>query len=288
MPLAAFPKCYLDALVVHKTMTNEEWIDLAASQLDIDGLEFYWPTIPADPADQRTLRARVESHALIAAMMCHSPDFISKDPAIRRSEIEKEKAAIRGSAELGITFCRVLSGQRDPEITRPEGIAMVVECIQELLPYTEAHGVCLILENHYRDAYWQYPEFAHKMDIFLELLDAIPEHPFFGVNYDPSNVLVAGDNPIEMLQSVRHRLKTMHASDRHLDAAGGTGYPIVLKHGIIGRGAIDYDAIFTILKEIGFKGWISIEDGDDPAVGMDHLAESARFLRAKMAEYEVG
>jgi len=70
MPLAAFPKCYLDALVVDKTMTNEEWIDLAASRLDIDGLEFYWPTIPADPAGRRALRARVESHGLTASMMC--------------------------------------------------------------------------------------------------------------------------------------------------------------------------------------------------------------------------
>lgn len=299
MPLAAFPKCYLDALVVEKTMTNEEWIDLAASRLDIDGLEFYWPTIPVDPAGRRALRARVESRGLTASMMCYSPDFISKSPAIREAEIEKEKAAIRGSAELGVTFCRVLSGQRDPEISRSDGIAMVAECIQRLLPFAREHGVCLILENHYKDGYWQYPEFAQKMDVFLELLDAIPDHPFFGVNYDPSNALVAGDDPIEMLRAVRHRLKTMHASDRHLeggtledlnrmDASGGTGYATVLKHGIIGRGAIDYEAIFAILKEINFKGWISIEDGDEPSVGMEHLAESALFLRAKMAEYQVG
>ena len=39
MPLAAFPKCYLDHLCVNKTMTLDEWID-NASKLDVDGLEF--------------------------------------------------------------------------------------------------------------------------------------------------------------------------------------------------------------------------------------------------------
>jgi sugar phosphate isomerase/epimerase len=36
---------------------------------------------------------------------------------------------------------------------------------------------------------------------------------------------------------------------------------------------------------VGFQGWISIEDGDDPNVGWDHLRQSAEFLRRKMAEH---
>ena len=37
-----------------------------------------------------------------------------------------------------------------------------------------------------------------------------------------------------------------------------------------------------MLQEAGFSGWISIENGQDPIKGMDHLAESAHFLREKM------
>ena len=36
--LAAFPKCYMDELCVHHTMTVFEWIDLAAT-LGVDGLK---------------------------------------------------------------------------------------------------------------------------------------------------------------------------------------------------------------------------------------------------------
>ena len=168
------------------------------------------------------------------------------------------------------------------------------ECIAALLPDAERHGVVLILENHYKDGYWDFPEFAQKREVFLQLLAAIPRSPWFGVNYDPSNAIVAGDDPLQLLDDVRDRVVSMHASDRYFE--GGTladlqrlgahqGYASILKHGIIGRGLNDYDAIFSTLKRAGFNGWISIEDGNDPAVGMEHLRLSAEFLRAKMQEH---
>jgi len=81
----------------------------------------------------------------------------------------------------------------------------------------------------------------------------------------------------------------MHASDRYLAsgtledlkrADGVEGYARQLKHGVIGEGLNDYDRIFTILKGVGFDGWISIEDGLE---GMDQLQKSAAFLRKKIA-----
>ena len=59
------------------------------------------------------------------------------------------------------------------------------------------------------------PEFAQKMDVFCDLVDRI-DSPHFGVNYDPSNAILAGDDPLELLRRVKHRVVTMHASDRYL------------------------------------------------------------------------
>ena len=297
MPLAVFPKCYLDALVVQKTMTPEEWTDLAADQLPIDGLEFYWGFTPQDDtAALRRLRARIEARGLCMPMMCYSPDFTRPDPAERRAEVEKQKRALEVTAALGGRLCRVLSGQRRPDVARADGVRMAAECITALLPHAERCGVVLILENHYKDSYWRYPEFAQKTDVFLELLAAIPESPWFGVNFDPSNTIIAGEDPIALLEVVKHRVVSMHASDRYfeggtaddlrrLDADPQTGYAPILRHGVVGRGLNDYDRIFTILKGAGFRGWISIEDGEDPSVGMEHLRLSAEFLRAKMARH---
>ena len=47
------------------------------------------------------------------------------------------------------------------------------------------------------------------MDVFCDLVAAI-DHPNFGVNYDPSNAFLAGDDPIELLKRVSDRVVTMH------------------------------------------------------------------------------
>ena len=297
MPLAAFPKCFLDALSVEHSMSAEEWIDLAANELDIDGLEFYWGFTPAGDAEHvQRLRKRVEEHGLQIPMMCYSPDFTKPTTEARQEEIAKQQQAIEVTAALGGRYCRVLSGQRRPDVSVEDGVRYSAECITACLECAERNNIVLILENHYKDGYWQYPELAQKRDVFLQLLNAIPQSPFFGVNYDPSNAIIAGDDPIELLEAVKTRVVTMHASDRYLEGATlddlhkleahpTQGYASILKHGVIGQGFNDYDQIFSILKNAGFNGWISIEDGQDPTVGMEHLKQSADFLRVKMAQH---
>jgi sugar phosphate isomerase/epimerase len=217
---------------------------------------------------------------------------------LRRKQIEGQFRAIEATRDLGGKYCRVLSGQRKPGIGRDEGLAMAADSIAECIPHARAHGVCLILENHYKATFWEYPEFAQKQEDFLELLGRLPQSESFGINYDPSNALIAGEDPVTLLEQVKHRVVTMHASDRFFE--GGTvedlraldrdprqGYAPFLRHGVIGQGCIDYDRIFSILRDAGFRGWISIEDGEDPVVGEKHLRESAEFLRGKMAQYKL-
>ena len=299
MPLAAFPKCYLDDLMTSE-MTIEEWLDVG-ERIDLDGVEFYWGITPRpdeDPDELDRIRDALDVRDLEAPMMCYSPDFTEPDEADRRAEVEEEKWAIRATSRLGGSYCRVLSGQRRPEVDRDTGIDWVAECIEELLPFAADHDVTLILENHYKDDYWDYPEFAQDRDVFLDLLDRIPEHPNFGVNFDPSNAIIAAADPIELLDAVKDRVVTMHASDRYLEGGtiedlraiedeGSQGYADILEHGVTGEGMIDYDAVFEILAEVDFDGWISIEDGYDASVGEKHLDQSARFLREKMATYDV-
>jgi len=170
-------------------------------------------------------------------------------------------------------------------------VKYAADCIYECLSYAKEKNITLILENHYKDDFWEYPEFAQKMDVFCQLVDAI-HHPNFGVNYDPSNAYLAGEDPIEILKRVADRVITMHASDRYLlegtiedlkkEEGGALGYAKRLKHGEIGKGLNDYDTIFTELKRVNFDGWISIEDGVD---GMDQLERSVTFLRKKIQQY---
>ena len=289
--LAAFPKAFMQELCKEGTMRVSDWIELA-SKLDLDGLEWYAGFLEmADEANWGRFRQEVEAKGLTIPMMCCSPDFTHPDSSFRATEVAKQKRWIDMTHTLGGSYCRVLSGQRRPELSIDEGVNLAAQSIKECLPYAEERGITLILENHYKDDFWQYPEFAQKMDVYCKLVDAI-DHPFFGVNYDPSNTYLAGEDPLELLRRVSHRVVTMHASDRYLiegtiedlrkEEGGAAGYAKRLRHGEIGKGLNDYDAIFTELKRVGFDGWISIEDGVE---GMDQLDRSVGFLRKKIAQY---
>lgn len=288
--LAAFPKAYMDPLCLTGEMTIQQWVDMAAT-LDIDGLEFYSGMLELrDSGHWPKVRRQIEAQGLVMPMLCASPDFTHPDPAFRAKQIQAQKQWIDMAATLGAKYCRVLSGQRRPEVSREAGIRFAAESIEACLSHAEKAGVVLIIENHYKDSYWQFPEFAQKMDVFCDLVAEI-DSPWFGVNYDPSNTILAGEDPLELLRRVKHRVVTMHASDRYLiegtiedlqKEEDSVGYAKRLAHGEIGKGLNDYDEIFRQLKSVGFRGWISIEDGVD---GFDQLERSVTFLRRKMAEH---
>jgi len=290
--LAAFPKCFLDDIIIHKSMTLFDWIE-KAGQLGVDGLEMhnlFFEGKNATYLDE--VRTRCSDLNLSIPLMCFSPDFTQPDPQKRLDELEKQKKAIDLTVKLGGKFCRTLTGQNRPGLEQEQAVGWCVEMIRASVAYAADRGIIINIENHYKDGFWQYPEFALRSNVFLDVIDQI-DSPFFGVNFDPSNTIVAGEDPLELLKKIKSRVVSMHASDRYLK--DGTiadlrkleldpvyGYAKTIQHGVIGKGLNDYDSIFRILKDAGFDGWISIEDGMN---GMEELCQSAEFLRGKIKQY---
>ncbi len=292
--ISAFPKCYLDDIAGDRTMTVFEWIEMAKS-LPADGLEMYEGFFTSLDDDYiKEVGDAIHSAGFEMPMLCCSPNFTDPDPDERKKAIEKEAKMIHITKLLGgdKAVCRVLTGQRYPEVSREQGLEWVKECIEQLIPVARKHNIILGLENHYKDGFWKYPEFAQKMDVFLDVLESIDEREYFGVQYDPSNAIVAGDDPIELLEKVADRVVSMHASDRYLadgvtledlkQSDGTLGYSPSLKHGVTGKGLNDYDKIFQILRDVNYNGWISIEDGMN---GMDEMRESLEFLHTMRDKY---
>ncbi|HEX6464478.1 MAG TPA: sugar phosphate isomerase/epimerase family protein [Vicinamibacterales bacterium] len=289
--ISVFPKCYFDQLVSGE-MDYSQWIRDAAT-LGGEGIEHYDEFFRSlADADVDPVLAVMRETNQMSSMLCFSPDFTTPDPAVRDRELERQKAAIDLAVHIGAKYCRTLSGQRYPALSRGDGVDRTVDGILRSLEYATRRDIVLTIENHYKDGRWRYPEFAQSPDVFFEILDRIPDCAHFGVQYDPSNALVAGADPIAFLDRVKHRVRTMHASDRYLvpgtslddirQADGTIGYPDKLRHGETGRGSNDYDAIFRILAGVGFSGWISVEDGMN---GLDEIRRSVEFLKQKRSDY---
>ena len=202
MPLkiSAFPKCYLEDISLGR-MSVFEWIRMARS-LDADGLEMYEGFLrsPRTWLSWTPVAEAIHSAGFAMPMLCCSPDFTAPDQDQRKRAIDREAQMIEVTPRLGGpgAVCRVLRGHAIPRCVGA-GTRLGVRAI-ELLPVAREHDVILGMENHYKDGFWKYPEFAQKCDRFVAIVKAIPDRANFGVQYDPSNAIVAGDDPIELLR----------------------------------------------------------------------------------------
>ena len=143
----------MDQLVIDRSMTVFEWIDIAAD-LPVDGLEMYDGFFESlDEAYLASVRSALQRCNFEMPMLCCSSDFTKPDADERSQEVGRQKRMIDATAHLGGRFCRVLSGQRRPEVSRQQGMAWVVECIRALLDYAAERNVVLAMENHYKDNY---------------------------------------------------------------------------------------------------------------------------------------
>lgn len=294
MRISIFPKGELDAIVRDGTLNPEQWIAQAA-ELPIEGVELYSRFFPsAVPDTVSRIGDALARHELQMPMLCASPDLAHPDPDVRRREFDEQTRMMAIAAELGGpgVSCRILTGQRHPGADEEETIEWVTSAFRDLVFVARELDVVLGFENHYKDGYWEYPEFAQRRDVYRRILDAIEERVHFGVQFDPSNAVTAGEDSADFLAEVVDRVVTMQASDRYLtDGAtleslrlsdGTIGYSDALRHGVIGEGLNDYPTIFTILCEAGYDGWISVEDGVN---GWDEMRASVDYLREARDRY---
>ena len=101
MKISAFPKCYLDDISVHRTMSVFDWIEMAKS-LGAEGLEMYVGFFTSlDDGYVDTIAEAIADAGFAMPMMCCSPDFTNRDPDYRKREIEKEADMIAVTRRLG-------------------------------------------------------------------------------------------------------------------------------------------------------------------------------------------
>ena len=101
---------------------------------------------------------------------------------------------------------------------------MAADCIEACLHVcSPSAGITLILENHYKDDFWDLSRVRTKDGRLLQTRRIELTIPNFGVNYDPSKQCVPGRRRsarVTSLRRVSDRVVTMHASDRYLLSEG--------------------------------------------------------------------
>lgn len=273
--LSWIPVRLIKAVMFDKTMTTEQWLEDAKNKFGLNAVEIHFGFLrDFEESYVEYIAKELEKHDLEVSQLTTTTDFTHPDPDERKRQHDYLKRAIVAANKLKAQAIRFVTGQGHPEVSVEKGIQWIVQGLEEIVKFAIPYNVQVRLENHWRDrSVWELPDFALKSEVFLNLYEHIKDTPVM-INFDCSNALMCDENPLDILNVVKNKVVSIHASDRKI------GSP---QHSIIGEGDVPFDEIFRILSQSGFIGWISAEDGNPE--GDEGFKKSLAYLRKKIAKY---
>jgi sugar phosphate isomerase/epimerase len=249
----------------------EKVID-AAARMGFDGVEILHRQMDEEtPAYCNRLKRAAFDRGLPLMLLSIHQDFVSPDAAERAKQVEHTRKCIEIAARLGIPAIRLNSGRwktiksfddlmkvkgDEPPLAgykEDDAIAWVVESIRACLAKAGQEGVTLCLENHWG--------LTTKPENVLKIQKAVAS-TWLGVNADTGNY--AGD-PYAGLAVLAPHATIVQAKTYY---GGGEWYTLEL----------DYKRMAGILRQAGFRGWVSLEmEGkEDPETA---VPKSLKVLR---------
>lgn len=127
-----------------------------------------------------------------------------------------------------------------------------------------------------------YVETPAEIEKFMSLTDP----KLLGLCFDTGHCALGGGDPVTILKKYAHRIWYVHFKDFDPDVVAraddaGWGYQQMIGQGLfseLGQGSVDFPGVLAALKEIGYGGWIVVEQ--DVLPGMGSPKESAARNRA--------
>ncbi|MFM8892021.1 MAG: sugar phosphate isomerase/epimerase family protein [Planctomycetia bacterium] len=253
----------------------EDCIDSAA-RMGFDAVEILQMQLREEGnAYLQSLKRRCHGLGLSLCGFSTHQGFVSPDPAVRRTNVEKTLHSIDLAARLGIPTMRVNTGRwgtsknfdelmanrgiepRLPGHTDEEAFGWVIGALEECLPRAEECGVVLGLENH-----WGLGRTAEGV---MRIVDAI-DSPWLRVTLDTGNFL---DDVYPQLERIAPAACFVQAKTYF---GGGKWYTL----------DIDYRQVAEILRRNRYQGFVSLEfEGKaDPETA---VPESLALLRGAFA-----
>ena len=155
----------------------------------------------------------------------------------------------------------------------------MMSAIRTVADIASDHGIRTVVHPHAGS----YIEYA---DEIFRMLDDLP-HEQIGLCLDTGHCVYAGMDPVQMLKECQSRLEYIHFKDIHTEklqrcTSTMKNYWETCQNGVmcpIGEGDIDFEAVETILDEIGYKDWITIEQNRDHQAAATTLHDAKKSLK---------
>ncbi len=208
--------------------------------------------VDESPAYVTKLKRMAFERGLALPMLSIHQDFVFPEQAERDKNITHTVKCVELAARLGIPCVRLNSGRWKtiksfddlmkvkgdepalPGFNEQNAIDWCIDSIKKCLPVCEREGITLALENHWG--------LTTNIETLLKIHKAV-NSPWLGINMDTGNY--PGD-PYSGIAKLAPQATIVQAKTYY---GGGEWYTLDL----------DYKKIAGILKQAGFKGWVSLE-----------------------------
>lgn len=237
-------------------------------------------------------------HGIAISALAPMLNLLTPDPRLREERIAYLRLAIDACAALGVrdvvTYAGSASGMHlwglpavgpdHPSNKVGENLRLFRDIYGPLARHAEECGVRIAFETAPRGG--GEGNLAHAPALWDRLFDAVPS-PALGLSFDPSHLrwLHIPDVP-GVIRRYAARIYHFDGKDAEilpdrLAAQGilGNGW---WRYRLPGCGDLDWAAILTALRDIGFDGALDIENEDPHSLGLAGVAWSAAYLRGRL------
>lgn len=234
------------------------------------GIQLRAPTIDQIP-EPHALRDLLAEYKL--AFVALSSGQASLDPAIRRSQLDTHIKHAHYVREAGGQYLQILASPAKPTQTfTPAELKLQGEIFTEIGKAIADFGLKLGFHNH-----------MNSVGQPFEAVDAIlneSDPNYLHLELDVAHYLQGGGDPAAAIRKYGRRILFMHFKDVR-GSAGNEGYEWVE----LGKGRVDFPAVFAALHAVNFRGWGIVELDKVPAgenlTPKEANASSLRLLREK-------
>jgi sugar phosphate isomerase/epimerase len=234
------------------------FIDWCA-ELGLPGTELtsYYFEEDFEDAYLHALKRRAFSHGLAVSGTAVRNDFCRPPGPERDEDIEHVRQWIDHAAEFYAPHIRIFAGDLPDGVDTATGIGWVADAIVEVLEHAAARGVVLGLENH--------GGITARAADHLAIVEAVGDHPWFGVNLDTGNYRTDAYDELAMAAPYAVNVQVKHAVHRNDGSTAPT----------------DMERIRDLLDAAGYSGWVVLEyEGENPRERIPEYLETMRRVFA--------
>jgi L-ribulose-5-phosphate 3-epimerase len=177
---------------------------------------------------------------------------------VKRTKEVADTAALLG---IGSVACHI---GFVPEDRRSQEYEQLCSTVRDICDHLGAHGQNFTLETGQEPA-----------ESLLAFIDDVSRENL-KINFDPANLILYGmGDPVEALHALAGRLISVHCKDgTRPEKPGSLGLERPL-----GSGEVDFPAFLGALKQVGYKGILSVEREEPDAKRRDEdIRHAVKFL----------